>query len=305
MNKVKRWIIFCFCLGMVLLVGCRKEEISSAKYKIYYLNAEQTGLVEEAYRGETENQEKAVEEMLRCLREGTELIEEQSVIPDNVELLEYTLKNEKLNLYFSKEYYQMDVVQEVLCRAALVRSLTQLDGVELVMFYVDGEPLHKRDGSPYGYFQSEDFVQNTGSSIHSYEEMELTLYFSDKSGKKLVPQTETIKYNSNQSPEMVIVEQLMRGPSGTELRGTIPKGTKLLGSSLKNGICYLNFDEGLLQPLQDISPEVIIYSIVNSVMERENVICVRIAINGDSNLTFQESVKLGEPLSKNLKLLEE
>ena len=59
----------------------------------------------------------------------------------------------------------MDTVREVLCRAALVRSLTQIDGVDLVMICVDGTPLTNKKGNTYGYQQAEDFVQNTGSSI--------------------------------------------------------------------------------------------------------------------------------------------
>ena len=198
----------------------------------------------------------------------------------------------------------MDTVREVLCRAALVRSLTQISGVDLVAIYVDDKPLANKEGIAYGYQQSEDFVQNTGSSINYYQKTDFPMYFADASGKKLVQQVVSIRYNSNQPKEKVIVERLMKGPSGGKELATIPNGTKLLGVSIKDRICYLNFDEGIKNITPGVSPEAVIYSIVNSVIEGGNVSEVQISINGDSNIVFQESVKLDEPLSRNLDIVE-
>ena len=97
----------------------------------------------------------------------------------------------------------------------------------------------------------------------------------------------------------------MRGPRGSDLQRTIPKGTKLLGVSIKEGICYLNFDEGLKNILPGIKSEVVIYSIVNSVMESNAIDRVQILVNGENNIKFQESVDLSEALSRNYKLIEE
>lgn len=306
--KVRKWITIAISvlLCLVGLTGCnKKKDVSASPYKIYYLNPEQTGLVEEAYTGETDDPEKAAEEILACLKKGSEGIQEQSVIPDGVDIEDIILEDEKLTLYFNAAYNDMDMVQEVLCRAALVRSLTQINGIDLVGFYVDGEPLTNGKGREYGYFQSDDFVQNTGQSIHSFEETNLVLYFANGDGNKLTAQTVSVKYNSNVAFEKVIVEQLMRGPSGPDLKETIPKGTKLLSVSIKDGICYLNFDEGLRKIVSGVTPEVVIYSIVNSVIESGAVNKVQISINGDSNIMYQESISLSEPLSRNLDLLEE
>lgn len=292
-------------MTIFMSVGCKKQDVSSAPYKIYYLNVDQTGLVEEAYTGETENTEKGVEEILACLKKGTDKIEEQSAIPEGVEITKYNLQDEKLILYFNEAYLKMDMVQEVLCRAALVRSLTQLDGVKLVAFYVNDEPLKNQDGKEYGYFQTDDFVQNTGASINSYEKTELKLYFANEAGDKLAIENVSVQHDSNLALEKAIVEQLMRGPSDSKHQRTIPKGTHLLGVSIKDGICYLNFDEGLKNIVPGITPEIVIYSIVNSVMESTSVSSVQISINGEMNILFQESVDLSEALSRNYELIEE
>lgn len=305
MKRIKQLLILSLCMVIFAVTGCKNVEVENAPYKIYYLNADQTALVEEAYTGEVDDVEKAVEEMLKCLKNGTDKIEEQSVIPEEVEVLKHKLEYGKLSLYFDSDYEKMDTVQEVLCRAAIVRSLTQLKGVKLVAFYVNNVPLKNHSGKEYGYFQADDFVQNTGASIHSYEERELKLYFANKDGDGLVSQNVTVKHNSNVALEKAIVEQLMRGPRGSNLQRTIPKGTKLLGVSIKEGICYLNFDEGLKNILPGIKPEIVIYSIVNSVMESNSIDRVQILVNGESNIRFQESVDLSEALSRNYNLIEE
>lgn len=286
--------------------GCgKKEDTSESPYKIYYVNQDVTALVEAEYKGEMKNTEKAVPDMLAALQKNKEEIEEQPAIPEGVVIEDYVIGDEKLELYFNAAYRDMDVVRETLCRAALVRSLTQIEGVILVAFYVEGEPLVNRDGREYGYMQSEDFVANTGSSINSYEVMNLTLYFAGENGDKLAVENVSVRFNTSHLTEKVIVEKLMKGPSQAGHHAVIPKGTKLLGVSIRDGVCYLNFDEGLKNITPGVMPEIVIYSIVNSVTESGSVSKVQIAINGESDLTYLESVELGEPLSRDLDIVEE
>lgn len=306
MRRRKKIILYvALVLGILASAGCKRKDEADSPYKLYRINQDGTGLVETAYQGETEDSDKAVNEMIEGLKAADDSIEEQPAIPNDVDLERYVLEDEKLLLYFNEAYADMDPVQEVLCRAALVRSLTQIDEVDQVAFYVDEKPLANRSGEEYGFLQAEDFVQNTGSAINSFQDTVLTLYFANSDGSALVKEEMDVRYNSNQAKERVIVEKLIKGPTGNDLQATIPKGTKLLGTSIKDGICYLNFNEGLKNTTPGVQPETVIYSIVNSVTECSSVSRVQIAINGDSNVMFQESIKLSEPLSRNLDIVEE
>lgn len=292
---------------VVLACGCRDKtaDIRNAEYTIFHINAEGSGLVESVYTGNMEEPQKAVEQMLKALKKPDESIEEQPAIPKKVKVESFQLEDEKLEIYFNAEYGKMDTVQEVLTRAALVRSLTQIPSVSLVAFFVDGSPLTNKDGVEFGYMQSEDFVQNTGSNINSYEVTDLTLYFANETGDRLVEETVSVRYNSNLSKEKLIVEQLMKGPLGQGHQRTISQGTKLLGVSVKDGVCYVNFDEGMNRTIPGVKPEIMIYSIINSVTEGGSAGRVQISIDGDSNFNFQESVRLSEPLARDLDLVEE
>lgn len=300
----------CLMLALFLAMtawGCRDKEadIEHAKYTIYHINAEGTGLKESAYTGQMEQTETAVEDMLEALKKPDKDIEEQPAIPKKVKVTRTELDGEKLRIDFNAGYADMGTVQEVLTRAAVVRSLTQIPGVDMVAFTVDGTPLTDKAGIEYGYMQAEDFVQNTGSSINFFEVAELTLYFANETGDKLVKENVSVRYNSNMAKERLIVEQLMKGPSQEGHQRTIPASAKLLGISVKDGICYINMDEGMNRTIPGVKPEVMIYSVINSVIDSGNTGQVQISIDGDSSINFQESVKLSKPLTANLDLVEE
>ena len=61
-----------------------------------------------------------------------------------------------------------------------MRGLGQIAGVTGVEFLVAGEPLKDRGGEPVGAMRPEDFIQNIGSSLHSYQMGDLTLYFANE-----------------------------------------------------------------------------------------------------------------------------
>lgn len=162
-------ILLAVCL-LTGIVGCsKKEQKADAKYTIYQINQSGTALVPKDYDGTGKSVDEEVKGMLSALQKCDDEVKAQAALPKKVKLERYTLEDEKLILYYNAAYGKMDTVREVLCRAALVRSLTQIDGVDLVMICVDGTPLTDKKGNTYGYQQAEDFVQNTGSSINSFQ----------------------------------------------------------------------------------------------------------------------------------------
>lgn len=74
--------------------------------------------------------------------------------------------------------------------------------------------------------------------------------------------------------------------------------------SVKDGICYVNFDKHFLNPTYDVEPKIVIYGIVNSILSNGNLSKVEISVEGKTAIKFQESVNLNEPLERNLELVE-
>lgn len=118
-----------------------------------------------------------------------------------------------MDLTFNEKYTSLDAAEEVLLRAAVVKHLVQISGIDYVSFYIGEEPLMAADNTPVGLMSNEDFIQNVGSSLHSYQSTSLTLYFANKDGDKLVKETvNNVRYNSNISMERLVIEQLLKGP---------------------------------------------------------------------------------------------
>lgn len=289
--KIKRSILFCLALCM-LLCGCRGTK-QAEEMNIYYLNADGNTLLQEVYP------EMGIEKALGKVKE-------LSVITQGIPLEGYELTAGQLHLYFGKEYGALPKTTEVLYRAALVQTLTQVDGVGFVSIYVEGQPLADGDGNAIGLMRAEDFVQNTGSSIDSYQTTNLTLYFANKDGKLLRESKKNdVRYHANTSVEKLVVEKLMKGTSASAGRSTIPKTAKLLGVSLKDGICYVNFDSKFILDSYDLNPEVAIYSVVNSIIANGNVTKVQILIDGASDVVYKNSVDLSRPLEWNERIIGE
>jgi len=291
---MKRVCNVILCVLFVLsLAACGEEIKDNAQVKVYYVNVDGNALLQETYPS------MSIEKIL-------EKMQQLSAMPQQVKIEKYELANSHLRLYFNEAYAKMDKGREVLLRAAIVQTMVQLEEVAFVSFYVNEEPLADSDGNVIGLMRAEDFVQNTGSSINSYQTTELKLYFADKDGKTLKEVHKSkVHYYANTSMEKLVIEQLMKGTNAAGRQSTIPKTTKLLGVSVKDGVCYVNFDSKFSLDSYDLDPQVAIYSIVNSIIGNSNVSQVQILIDGASDVVYKNSVDLSRPLGWNEALIEE
>lgn len=297
-------------LGMLALLlslcltGCRKEE-QEAGYSMYYINKDETKVVRTACELAGTTPEEQVQEMLDKLSEVPAEVEYRSVLPETVDIQSYYLDNGQLYLYFNNKYLEMAKPFEVLCRAAIVKNFCQLPGVDYVIFYIDSQPLSDSEGRPLGLMNSSDFIENPGEESSAVKTVTLDLYFANQAGDKLVKQSEKVEYKSNMSLEKLVIESLIAGPKTTGVYPTIPAETKLLSVTNKDGICYVNLDEGFLSQGYDVLESIPIYSITNSLLELPGITKVQLLINGETDIKFQESITLNTPFERNLDLVQE
>ena len=303
---MRKWLWILLLAIPLLMAGCRKQQqVDESGYRIWYINQDETCLKYENKELQSKNEEGLLREMMEVMRETPTDDERKPVIPEDVELLDFDFEHNQLYLDFSPEYKKMPKVYEVLCRAAIVRTLGQIDGVEYVDFQVNGEPLTDLEGKEIGLMNEDQFIENAGEEINAYKTADLTLYFSNKAGDKLVEQRVAMEYNSNISLEKLIVEQLIAGPPFEGAYPTIPSETKLLNISIKDNICYVNLDEGFLGTGYNVIESIPVYSIVNSLIENTDAQKVQISINGETNRMFRESINFDTIFEKNEGLIEQ
>lgn len=303
---MRKWLWILLLAIPLLMVGCRKQQqMDESGYRIWYINQDETCLKYENKELQSKNEEGLLREMMEVMRETPTDDELKPVIPEDVKLLDFDFEHNQLYLDFSPEYKKMPKVYEVLCRAAIVRTLGQIDGVEYVDFQVNGEPLTDLEGKEIGLMNEDQFIENAGEEINAYKTADLTLYFANKAGDKLVGQRVAMEYNSNISLEKLIVEQLIAGPPFEGAYPTIPSETKLLNISIKDNICYVNLDEGFLGTGYNVIESIPVYSIVNSLIENTDAQKVQISINGETNRMFRESINFDTIFEKNEGLIEQ
>lgn len=312
--------IISIVLSIVLAIsitGCKREqreeiaeEIKESESRIYYIDGSESRLVSESYQPKGETVEELIIEYLEALTSEPQRISYKKAILNPVRVIDYTLKEKgQLTLNFSEEYNALTGITEILLRAAIVKTLCQIDGVEYIEFYVNGQPLMISADKAVGFMASEDFIDNTGGETNFYQNATISLFFANKDGKTLQEIRVNVVYDGTISMEQLVMEQLIAGPesiSGVgleEVYPTIPSNTKIIKISVKDGICYLDVNEKFLEKLPDISNEVAIYSVVNSLAELSSIDKVQFTINGEQISKYRENTQFDKIFDRNLDIV--
>lgn len=288
----------------VFLISCGNQEDSEAEYQIYYVNKESTGLVSDGYEAESGDTGELVDELLAKMDNPGDA-GRKAAKPQNVSVDSYMMEESFLYMDFSQEYLTMDAITEVLYRAAAVKTLTQIPGVEGVSFQIGGIPLTDQKGNAVGVMTADSFVDNTGETINGFKRDTLTLYFAAEDGIHLKQERVEVVYNGNVSMEKLIVEQLIAGPKAEGYRPTLSSDTTVLNINVTDGTCYVNFDSKLREMDADLTEDAVIYSIVDSLTELNTIQKVQISVNGKTDIALRESRRLDKIYERNLDLVEE
>lgn len=289
---------------LCLLTACGRREASTAgesdTYKIYYLNPGMTRLVSQVFETQEHEPDRLVTALMEQFRTVPKDVDCQAALSEKVEFQKFELKEHVLYLYFDNNYtniQEMKNTREILCRAALTKTFTQIPGVDYININVGDQPLIDVAGVPVGMLASSDFIDSV-SDVNAFEKTELTLFFTDSQGEQLFPEQRFVVHNINTSLEKLVIEQLISGPAAEGLSPTIGRDVKLLNVSVNENVCYLNFDSSFLTSSLEVKDYIPIYSIVNSLTELTTVNKVQISVNGSSDVVYKDSISLNTLFEK-------
>jgi germination protein M len=303
--KMKRFFIILLLLTLVMdLNACSNKSNTnsedSSEVGIYYVNSKTSALVCEKYQLISTKQEEQIDELLYMLRLAPENLLYKSALMDVAVVRDYYFNDDgSLTIDFEPSYAELTGIPEILCRAAIVKTLTQLEGVEYIQFNVNGQPLLNADGDLVGIMTKEDFIDNTGT------ETKVKLYFADEKGDALVEYLKEITYNGTGSLEELVLKELLAGPEQIGMYRTVPEGTVLNKVEMKEGICYVDFNKKFMDKISGLSDEVVIYSIVNTLVELPYIKKVQFQIDGEAPPLFGDGLNLDGYFERDLSLLKE
>lgn len=292
MKRKKRYgILSALCL-LLLLGACGKEETENQDIlQIYGINTQETKVEAHPHEMLAKKTDERLYELIQCLQTNPDKLEYKVPMAMGYQVLGISRDGGKVSVDVDADYLKLSVTTEVLVRAAIVRTLTQLDGISYVGITVEGNQLYDSTGSPVGWMSAEQFIDNDGNEINTYEQVKVKLYFADESGTGLIAAYREKYYSTNVPLERFVVDELLAGPSGKVegLYPTVNPATKVVSVMTKDGVCYVNLDESFLTVVNNVSTDVAIYSIVNSLAELSSVNKVQILINGEVPASFQAS----------------
>ena len=141
LERIRKYLrgmrIFLLPVLCLVLSGCGEKETrlpdpAKGDYAIYYLNSTGMALENVIYSTEETDTEKLAEEIFREMGEKPGNSDYQTALPAETKLAYLFLENNVLTLNFDKSYYNMTREREIMCRAALARTLTQIPGVDYI-----------------------------------------------------------------------------------------------------------------------------------------------------------------------------
>ena len=282
--------VLLVCLGMLTACG-RAEKAGGNIYQVYYVSSLATKVEMHTHEMEADTSEGKLAELVECLSTNPAKLEYQAPFSMGFQVLNMKLEDGKMQIDVDAAYKNLPVTTQVLVRAAIVRTLTQLPEVNLVMMTVEGSQLSDNNGRTVGWMSAEQFIDNDGNEINTYELVRVRLYFAGEDGASLIAGYREKHYSTNTPRERFVVEELIAGPSG-QIEGLYPSinpNTKILSIMTKDGVCYVNLDENFLTVVNNVSTDISVYSIVNSLVELSNINKVQILINGEIPSSFQTS----------------
>ncbi len=304
----RKWIAFLLvALAVSLISGCSRRraqedytDVENGKLVFYYLNPEENGLVRQEKRVDLDvDPEKAVLQVLEELA----MVDKDSgfkytaVLDKQVRHQGVSIDEEEVcSINFGSGYSQMDPNREILVRAAIVKTISQLKGISYVTFYINDDPLTNEDGTPVGRMNANTFVlDNDRNEVYNYTE-NVSLYVSNMEGDGLVEVSVDLEARDNRSLEEAVLEAL-KLTYGKNTKSPIPQDLVFNRIHVIQNVCYVDLGEEIRQSVRGVEEEIKIYSMVNTLTSLSRITSVQFTVNGELVPTMNDVSGFDSPMT--------
>lgn len=129
--------------------------------------------------------------------------------------------------------------------------------------------------------------------------LNLNLYFINKADMLQI-ENRTVNIKNNQIVEGIL-DEIKSGPKNKKLLSAIDDRSEIISYEIESKVCYLNFNEAFIE--SDVwnsrNKNLIIWSIVNSLTELEQIEKVQILVNGKTLNSITNAVRFYGPIVRN------
>lgn len=247
-------------------------------FYIYYINDKWTDISrKKMVVDQHASAENKVDLIMKALLEGGGTSDLATPVPDGMVYQRYIYDGYgTINLIFNVDSDAMDSYSIVLSKLAFVKTLCQIDSIQTVVYEMvetDNENKVVQDAL------SEDSFADIGNVMDS--EKEIRIYLPDSSGKTLVEKSLTLDYSKKESLPEQVIQGLKSSYDGTVT--PFNENTVVKWISFDDGLCTVTFNDAFVNGKDGVDDSILVYSIVDSLMELDNVKMVQLCAENTGN----------------------
>lgn len=281
-------IIIIAVIGIFLGIKSLNNENpeNSIELNMYFLNDSSSSLAAEKQTIKYNENDDITKIVIENLIKGSSNSKNVNIMNKNTKLNSVKKQSEGIIVDFSEDFLSGDQTKNTLAAYAVVKTLCQIPGTVSVKVTVNSEELLGPDGSRLGFLSGEDI--NLEKDKDSSETKYVILYFSDSQSNRLSKEIRTIKITDTQPIEQYIINELIKGPSNTNLQPVLSPDTSVISVETTDGTCFVNFNSNFISRNSG-TPEkenTAIYAIVNSLTELDTVKNVQFLVDGKKISSF-------------------
>lgn len=289
------YLLLLLVLFGILVAGCAsaadseedtsgQESTGDGVIRLYYLDADEDSFHTVDYTLEnTEDPLLASYEVVSRLSDTEDSHTEiyKPAIYDDVVVNSISIDGVEETVDLGVGYRQLDAAEAILLRAAMVKSLVQIDGVESVRFTINGDSLLDSDDNPIGPMTKDTFIlEEEADSLYDSEET-VTLYYADMEGSGLIEYKTQLSSDDNMPMETRVLLELMTTPENTDMQSPLPSDLVINQTQIHNGVCYVDLSKDIENALPGVEEKVMVYAMVNSITALGNATSVQFTVDGE------------------------
>lgn len=200
----------------------------------------------------------------------------QAILPNETKILSIGIENNLIKVDFSKELLEVDEQYEEKIIEAIVFTLTEIEGIENVILYVEGDILTKlpktRTNLPSTL--NRNIGINKEYELKNFKDVtSVTVYYIGDYNEEYYYVPVTKYMNSDKEKIKIIVEELASGPTyGSNLMSFLNSNTKLLATEQEVDTMFLTFNEYIFSDMDEKNIlEEVLYTIQLSIEDNYDV----------------------------------